>query len=415
MLRKRQFQSASVNNSAGIASRLSRRSTSARMLAAIAACVSFLLLSRIDARAGDDIGWILQNPTKAFTETADLSSITGGGTGTPYGAITAFTTTPGQQFHVFYVDAGSSHVHQLYDDRTGQQPWSDQDITAMASGPNASPYGISGFSVGNSQYVFYVDTAGYVHMLSYVNNWTDQDITLLGGGVFAAPPVLAFATKPNNQFHVYYQDSSTLHLHQLFFDGTSWSDSDLTSITGAYCYSQWMSGFAVGNYQHIFCPGYGTKTANLDMLHIYYNQSTWVYEDVTFQGGGSETPMNLGTGVAAFKVPRQSQLEAFAITDDTHLQRYTRIVNPLQWIDYDLSNGIGAPTNSNFGGMTAFVTSDGHYHIYYAPGDVYHISYDGLVWTVEDITVSQFFPPDLNSGMAGFATGLYTHVFYMIR
>lgn len=149
-------------------------------------------------------------------------------------------------------------------------------------------------------------------------------------------------------------------------------------------------------------------------MHIYYNNFTWVYEDVTYKAGGADTPMNLGSGIAAFKVPTANQFEVWSITDDTHLNRYTHVVKPSQWIDYDLTNGIGAPTDSQFGGIVAFVTvPDNQYHIYYAPSDVYHVYYNGTAWGIEDLTGGVVSVDD-SSGMAGFPTyGNWQNLFFM--
>jgi len=343
----------------------------------------------------------------------DLTALTHGGIATPYGAIAAFYTTPNRQLHVYYVDDNSQHVHQLYDNG---KSWSDADLTALTGGPTASPYGISGFSIGNLQYVFYVDTAQHVHELNYNNaDWTDQDLTALVGGNSAdAAPLVAFATKPNNQFHVYYQDANNLHEYQLYFNGTSWTYQDLTSLSGgAYCYGQWIAGFAVGNLQHLFCAGYGTYSSNLDLLHIYYNNSTWLYEDVTFKAGGSRTPMYLGAGVAAFKNPKFPSLEAYSFTDDTHLNRYVHDSGSA-WADWDQTDLYGAPMDAQFGGIVAFATvPNNQFHIYYAPStEVFQLYFNGTAWSVDDLTNGSG-SVDPNSGMAGFAIGNLQHVFYM--
>jgi len=379
----------------------------------LAACLLLLVLAHVPVSAEDHIMYI-KHKTGQGQSTTDLTSYTNGGIPTPYGGIAAFYTTPNHQFHVYYVDANSSHVHQLYNNSS---TWTDEDLTVFTGGPTAYPYGITGFAIGNLQYVFYVGTDLHVHELNYNNSsWSDQDLTLTVGGNQASPaPLVAFATKPNNQLHVYYQDVRSLHEYQLYFNGASWTYQDLTAtVGGAYCYSSWIAGFAVGNLQHLFCPGFSPTTGHLDMLHIYYNNFTWVYEDVTFKAGGIETPMNLGSGVAAFKVPNANQVEVYGITDDTHFNRYYHVVKPSQWIDYDLSNGIGAPTDSQVGGVEAFVTPlDNQYHIYYAPGGVlYHINYNGFVWTIEDLT-SGVISVDSNSGAAGFGLGGTQHVFFM--
>lgn len=379
-------------------------------LKALATCLMFLLFSYLPAQA-DHIHHLWYN--NSTWQDLDLTAMTGGGIATPYGAIAAFYTTPNKQLHVFYVDTNAQHVHQLYFNGSS---WSDGDLTASTGGPTAFAYGVTGFAVGNLQHVFYVATDNHVHQLYYNNaSWADQDITgLVSGNSAHAAPLVAFATKPNNQFHVYYQDVNSLDEYQLYFNGTSWSYQNLTAITGASCDTQWIAGFAVGNLQHLFCPGFGKFTNNLDMLHIYYNNSTWVYEDVTFKSGGSGTPMNLGSGVAAFKVPGANKLEVYGITDDTHFNQYTHLVKPAQWIDSDLTSGIGAPTDGQFGGVVAFPTTpNNQYHIYYAPGsEVYQIYYNGTAWSIQDLTGGAGQADD-NSGMAGFAIGNLQHVFYM--
>src|SRR5579871_6275001 len=339
----------------------------------------------------------------------DLTALTGGGIAVPFGAIAAFYTTPNQQLHVYFVDT-NSHVHQLFYNNTS---WTDNDLTAFTGGPAAQPFGIAGFAIGNLQYVFYVSTDSHVHELNYNNaDWTDQDLTaLVGGNTASAAPLVAFATKPNNQFHVYYQDLNTMHEYQLYFNGTSWTYQDLSSIVGgAYCYASWIAGFAVGNQQHLFCAGYDKVPTQLNLLHIYYNNSTWVYEDVVTAG----QPMELGAGVAAFKLPSANQLEVWSMTSNSHFDRFYHVTKPAQWVFNDLTNEIGAPTDGLYGQIVSFVTTpNNQYHVYYAPSsEVYQVYYNGTTWSVEDLTGGAG-NADPNSGMAGFSIGNLQHVFYM--
>lgn len=381
-----------------------------RNLKALAVCLILLVVSHVPAHA-DHIHHLWYNNSQ--WQDKDLTVLTGGGVATPYGAIAAFDTTPNKQLHVYYVDINAQHVHQLY---YNGKSWSDADLTSLTGGPTANPYGITGFAIGNLQYVFYVGSSdSHVHELSYNNaNWSDQDLTsLVGGNLASAAPLVAFPTKPNNQFHVYYQDANNFHEYQLYFNGTFWTYQDLTSaIGGAYCYGQWIAGFAVGNQQHLFCPGYGPKGGNLDMLHIHYS-SGWVYEDVTLQAGGPQTPMYLGTGVAAFKNPGFPSLEAYAFTDDTHLNRYVHDSGS-GWADWDQTDLYGAPTDAQYGGMVGFATKpNNQFHIYYAPSsEVYQLYYNGTAWSVEDLTGGSG-QADPNSGMAGFPIGNLQHIFYM--
>lgn len=335
----------------------------------------------------------------------DLTVLTHGAIGNSDDGIAAFYTTPNQQFHVFFVDT-NLHVNQLYYNGTS---WSDQDLTAQTGGPGAYAANVSGFAIGNLQYVFYLGIGQHIHELSYNNSdWTDQDITTLGNGVLGNPVLVAFPTKPNNQFHVYYQDANAHDLHQLYFNGSSWSDSDLTSITGAYCPTIWMAGFATGNLQHILCDGYGKFTNYLDLLHIYYNNYAWVYEDITYRAGDAGLACGTDTGVAGFVVGKQG--EAYDVTQDGHVHQYTYVNTG--WFDLDLTLFAGAPEQSS-GGITAFPTTpNNQFHIYYAPNnDVYQIYFNGTNWSVENLTGGTG-QADVYAGTAGFAIGNLQHVFY---
>lgn len=343
----------------------------------------------------------------------DLTAITGAPLPYSVAGVAAFDTTPNQQLHAYYVDSSSSHVHQMYYNGTS---WSDADLTALTGGPEASD-GISGFSIGNFQYVFYLGLFdNHVHELSYVDSWTDQDLTALGGGPLATiGSISAFATKPNNQFHVYYEDTnSNPHLHQLYFNGTSWSDADLTSFTNASCLNYLITGFATGNLQHILCPGWvGSFPGYFDMMHIYYNNAGWVYEDITQKAGSSN--LYGGTGEAGFAAGNQG--EVYGITVDTHVHQYT--YKSRKWTDMDLTSSVGAPADFDCAGMVGFPTKpNNQFHFYYIPttnvnqvyADVYQLFYNGSTWSVANLTNSQ--QAYACGGMAGFAIGNLQHVFY---
>jgi hypothetical protein len=365
----------------------------------LAMCLTLLLSAPAHA---DHVHHLWYNNSNWQDE--DLTALTG--VSAADGAIAAFDTTPNHQLHVYYTDNTQGHVHQLYYDGS----WSDDDLTATTGGPAAIQYAMAGFAIGNFQYVFYVsNTDFHVHELSYVDNWTDSDITALAGGVVDdGGSIVAFATKPNNQFHIYYQDLDTEDVHQLYFNGNSWSDEDITSITdGAYCYSVWIAGFAVENLQHLFCPGYYSGEQSLHMLHIYYNNTTWVFEDISkkVNGGSAST-----TAAAAFHVP--NQLEAYDVTADGHVHQYTKANN--KWTDADLTASVGAPSDTS-GAMVAFPTTpNNQFHIYYEPSaEVYQLYFTGTDWSVQDLTAGSGQANDFYSGMAGFAIGNLQHLFYL--
>jgi hypothetical protein len=344
----------------------------------------------------------------------DLTTQMSGPPATYQGGIAAFYTAdkPSNQFHVYYVDDTASHVHQAYfKDGT----WIDQDLTVLGDGPTAYPFAMSGFAIGNLQHVFYVGTDSHVHQLYYNNHvWADTDLTKLTGGLLAYyQGLLAFATKPNNQFHVYYQTQGNSGLQQLYFNGSSWIVEDLSTLSGgANCVTDWFAGFAVGNEQHIFCPGTGSFSSNVDMLHIYYNNSSWTYEDISYLSG-LETPMaEFNVPVAAFRYPGKNQFEVYGLTNDDHVHQFT---DDKGWTDVDLSASIGAP-DVQTGGAVAFATTpNDQFHFYYQPSPYTQIDqlyFNGTDWQVEELpggtgNVSG------DGGMAGFAIGNSQYVFYI--
>jgi len=102
--------------------------------------------------------------------------------------------------------------------------------------------------------------AGHIHELYYNNaDWTDTDLTSLTGVYYASPfaGMTAYVTTPNGQFHVYYQDASG-YIHQFYFNGTSWSDENLTVAARgvlALTSGSGMAGFSIGNYQYVYFVG----------------------------------------------------------------------------------------------------------------------------------------------------------------
>jgi hypothetical protein len=383
----------------------------------IFAYLIFLLLSHVPASA-DHVHQLYYNNVQWVDQ--DLTFLAHGGIPFSESAIAGFYTGGNKQLHVYYVDT-SLHVRQLY---FNNKSWSDEDLTAATGGPNAGLWGITGFAVGNLQHVFYVGYSdSHVHELYYNNaSWSDQDITAsaVGGGPanLTAPQLVGFST-PGPQFHVYYEDSN-LDMHQLYFNGSSWTDQDLTVLTGASCYpgnpfppvgAGYIAGFAVGNQQHLFCPGLDASKQHEHMIHIYYNNSIWTSEDITALVGGGTIAYN--GAVAGFRYPGKAQLEVYGVTFDGHVHQFT--FKNKKWTDEDLTASIGAPADNYSGGAVAFPTAiNNQFHIYYQPStDVYQLYFNGTNWNVGDLTGGTGQADYYGSGMAGFAIGNLQHVFYL--
>ena len=337
----------------------------------------------------------------------------------------AFTTTPNNQVHVYYVGS-DNHVHQRTQSQTrfsGLPLWVDEDLTQETGAePVYVTTMLSGFSEGNYQYVFYADDDNDIHMLFYDNSkWTQQDISAAAGSSGLCIPnlsVTAFTTTPNNQIHVYYwannfQEQASA-VHQLFFNGTSWSDEDLTAETGAfYPQGAWWAGFSIENYQYLFYPDiYG-------YLHeLYYNNSNWTDVDLTVQIGapilGGDAP------ITAFVVPGTQLMEVFYTTAGGDMYQLSSPDN-VSWSQHDLTTLTHSPSANTFDAITSFATTpNNQLHVYYissAPQSQDHVNqlfFNGSTWSNEDLTAATRAKHAVDyNGMAGFSLGNYQYVYYV--
>jgi hypothetical protein len=339
----------------------------------------------------------------------NLSSLTSGPT-VGLAGIAAFNTTPNNQFHVYYLGWDDPdrvyHIHQLY---YNGQTWSDEDLTAETNGvPVITGSGVSGFSIGNAQYVYFIGTDYDTHELSYVNSWVDSDLTALANGAFAYPyQIAAFQTTSNHQRNVFYV-AANRSIHKLLFNGTKWTDQNLTKLTAGANGGGWMSAFAIGTKQYVFFES--TKKH----VEEYSYTTNWVAQDLTVSNG---LPLVTGNGVAAFVVPGTTKIEAFySATKTFHVHQLS--YNLGSWTDHDLTALTGGPgglfTTQTIGFAT---TPNKQLHIFFPgspAGDVNQFYYNGTGWSDEDLTVLSSGDQAAGStGMAGFAIGNLQRVYYV--
>jgi len=145
--------------------------------------------------------------------------------------------------------------------------------------------------------------AQQIHQLSgNGTSWTEQN---LNGALTGPRGVAAYLTTPNDQKHVYYLSSGLApDVHQLFFNGVSWADEDLTISSGAAPAIEYsaVTGFSVGNYQHVYYIG-----AYYHVHQLLYNNLSWSDLDLSSLSGTLANP---------------GALLAFTTTPDLHV--YTR-------------------------------------------------------------------------------------------
>ena len=353
-----------------------------------------------------------------WTDT-DLTSLTGGPILYPQG-VAAFYT-PNNDLHVFYASNVSLnfHVHQLYFNGSS---WSDQDLTAVTGGVSSSnSSGMSGFAIGNAQYVYFCGSDGSVHEYSYGNNgnfnWVDARLPSVypKGCEFAPAGLVAFTTATNNTRHVFFHShatQTTRTIRHLVFNGKVWKNQNITALSkGAKAQSaNYLSGFSIGDAQYVY---FTDKNGH---VHEFSFVSSWQDLDVTAASGGVPGGTFTGSGTASFVVPGTTQREVYyAAGNNQDVHRATFHNNT--WTDSDLSSLTGTSGVISQSQITGFATTpNNQLHVYFSSfgnGDVNQLFYNGSAWsesTLPSVPVIVIGGP---CTMAGFAIGNLQHVYYV--
>jgi hypothetical protein len=234
-----------------------------------------------------------------------------------------------------------------------------------------------------------------VHQLSYNNsNWADQNLNGATMNQFSAN-VAAFLTTPNNQSHVYYLSTGgSAHVHQLFFNGTSWADSDLTALSHGPTAFGPVTGFSVGNFQYVY---YVNSSAPNHVHQLLYNNVSWVDSDLTALSKG--------------KTKTISQLIAFTTTpalhvyyrdfDSSHIHQLFSD-SGTSWQDQDLTTATGG-TLAVY--LSAGFNNGNLQYVYFLDGsnDLHQLFYNNSNWSDSDLTQSTRTPSLATSKVAAFA------------
>jgi hypothetical protein len=388
-------------NSKAIRQEMGRRLT-------LAVCVFGLLISLAARSAyGQEIHQLSYNNSNWLDQGLGGVTPTGGEEG-----LTAYITTPNNQSHVYYLTGGaSSHVHQLF---FNGSTWGDEDLTVLSGGPIAMGT-VTGFSVGNFQYVYYFNQKGvpHLHQLLYNNaSWVDSDLTVLSKAKVSANNLgglVAFTTSP--ALHVYYRQQGGIgDIHQIYStDGKTWQDQDLTALTNGKQPTSLWTGFNIGNLQYVYFLG-----DNLDLHQLFYNNSTWADTDLTVL---SKAPQAVTSPIAAFVVPGTKKIHVFFRAMEVgHIWQLSSN-GGAKWTGLDLTKKTKAPVPDPSSSITAFVTTpNNEAHVFYTAGSHIYQFFQptATTWSNEDLTVAgngaltEGFTP-----LAGFSVQNLQYVFYV--
>jgi RHS repeat-associated protein len=381
------------------------------------------------------------NATAAVSVSGTLNSATTSGSGSAPpaasgSALTSFVASDGSS-HTFYLGT-NQHVYHL--SWNSANSWQDQDLTAATSGVLAATgSALTSFGKADgSLHVAYRDTSNHVnYLVSSSGSWSNQDLTALSGSSVTAASnsgLTSFSDTAGD--HVYYL-AANQHEYHLLWNGTTWTNQDLTSLSGTTLLAA--SGSALTGYslsdgtehtayrganQHIYhmvwIPGTGyqnqdlTLTAALDLSDgpcadeggTCYGVSA--AHTIAFGADGAYNFLsvhgNVACNVATFGDPIPGTAKAcydlFSFPLAASTSPLTSLVDGLgesvyylasnqheyelwfdgeEWHNWDLTNYSGASGVAASGSaLTSFPMNDGSEHSMYLGSNhhVYQMMYD---------------------------------------
>jgi|HubBroStandDraft_5_1064220.scaffolds.fasta_scaffold16156_3 hypothetical protein len=245
-------------------------------------------------------------------------------------------------------------------------------------------------------------SAQQIHQLSYTGAWADTNP--FGAITDTKTGVAAFLTTPNDAVHTFYVASDN-SVHQLFYNGSSWSDEDITSQAQAplALANSPVTGFSVDNLQYVYNIG-----SDHHLHQLFYNNSSFADTDLTKASGGPL--VRTTTKLVAFTTG-SPVIHVYYQSSNGHVhQAFTTTGS--NWQDQDLTT-IAHGASSRAGWIAGFNIGNLQYVYFVATtGHVHQLFYNNSSWTEEDLTaLSGSEPVASGSGVAAFVVAGGTNQF----
>lgn len=361
---------------------------------------------------------LLPGIARAAWRTADLTSLTGA---PPVFTPSLTSYTLGETEHVVFVD-GQNHLRVVSRSSYGAN-WSAVDVTASAGGQPITQTFLTSYAINNVQNIVYVGASSHLHLLynaNFESSWHDRDLTLLdhapafGGwltsytsgseehivyadaslgdvqdlyrtsgtgawqveNVSAATGVhngafnLASYTAGTNQ-HILYVDEYLGHVHDLARSGNppTWTDKDLTlalNLPLSYSHSVFLSGYSLGNEEHIFSLFFSTGQANQPstLIELYRPDASSNWQAYNLQASiNPPQPLQPFTSLESYTVA--SSQHVVYIDSSQHVHEIC-LPNPGPQVGWqsDPTSSAHAPVTAMNSPLTSYVT-DGIQHVFY--------------------------------------------------
>jgi hypothetical protein len=229
-----------------------------------------------------------------------------------------------------------------------------------------------------------------IHELYYDGSkWSDQGLDSAEANIYSG--LGAFFTTPNDQLHVYYcvgaPGGGLTDVHQLFYNGTNWSDQDLTTLAGAPQAAQSpIAGFSIGNYQYVY---YNDPRGHVHQL--LYNNFNWTDSDLTqitgalYSWSSALVAFSTNPAIHVYYMDGNLHINQLFTADGSHWQN--------QYLT-ETTGGASGSENSPLNGIAAFNVNNYQYLYFVAgTGHVHEFFYNNATWSDRDLTQLSKTPP----------------------
>jgi hypothetical protein len=287
--------------------------------------------------------------------------------------------------HVFFIGT-DKFVHEL--DITAGAVWDDNDLTTLAGAvPPIPASALAGFRLGtDSKHVFFIGTDNHVYELYFTagTGWVFNDLTSLARAV---PPAATSAIDghrlSDDSKHVFFIGTDN-HVHELFIaPGGRWDDNDLTALATAKppTPTSALTSYRLSDdSQHVFFIG----TDN-HVHELFIDGGSWADNDLTALAGAGAVPPTPTSALTGYPLSDDSQ-HVFFIGTDGHVHEL--FIAGVGWADNDLTTLAGAVPPSPASALTGYRLSDNSQHVFFIGTDnhVHELFIAGAGWADNDLT-----------------------------
>lgn len=283
-------------------------------------------------------------------------------TGLSPAAGTALTSySLGSSGHVFFVDA-SNHLQELWYDPAQGPDWNHNDLTASTGIAPAAGTALTGYTLGSSGHVFFVDESNHLHEFRYDPakgpGWNHSDLTASAKLGPAAGTALTSYTLAGSG-HVVFIDTSN-HLHELRYDPAKrpdWNHNDLTASTRLLpAIGTALTSYTLGSSGHVFFMD--TSNHLHELRHDPADGPDWSHNDLT---RSAELVPATGTALTSYTLGNSGHVFLVDTSDHLHELWYDPAQRPGQgWNRRDLT-ALAGPLAAARTALTSYTMgSSGH-------------------------------------------------------